>query len=79
VTSLQGETQQSDEPHYFHDGSAIITSVIAGTNTDGRKNIIVNNDRRKRLMQLDLEGTSIAPRIHGNLMCGNDGAGRVFV
>ena len=58
----------------FHDGSAIITSVAA-TNTDVSENIIVNNGLAGMPDAIRLEGNIDRSRIHGNLMCGNDGAG----
>ncbi len=58
----------------FHDGSAIITSVAA-TNTDVSENIIVNNGLAGMPDAIRLEGNVDRSRIHGNLMCGNDGAG----
>ena len=58
----------------FHDGSAIITSVAA-TNTDVSENIIVNNGLAGMPDAIRLEGNIDRSRIHGNLVCGNDGAG----
>jgi outer membrane protein OmpA-like peptidoglycan-associated protein len=58
----------------FHDGSAIITGVSA-TNSDISENIIVNNGLAGMPDGIRLEGDIDRTRIHGNLMCGNDGAG----
>jgi outer membrane protein OmpA-like peptidoglycan-associated protein len=59
---------------YYHDGSAIITSV-RGENTLVTQNIIVGNGLAGMPDALRFEGIVTNSQITGNLICANDGAG----
>jgi len=59
---------------YYHDGSAIITSVRA-ENTVIQQNIIVGNGIDGMPDALRIEGVVTKSQILGNLICANDGAG----
>jgi outer membrane protein OmpA-like peptidoglycan-associated protein len=59
---------------YYHDGSAIITSVRA-ENTQVQENIIVGNGIAGMPDALRIEGIVTKSEITGNLICANDGAG----
>ncbi|AFY35579.1 OmpA family protein [Calothrix sp. PCC 7507] len=59
---------------YYHDGSAIITSV-KGENTLVQENIIVGNGIAGMPDALRVEGIVGNSQITGNLICANDGAG----
>jgi outer membrane protein OmpA-like peptidoglycan-associated protein len=59
---------------YYHDGSAIITSV-RGENTVVQQNIIVANGLAGMPDALRFEGVVTKSQILGNLICANDGAG----
>ncbi len=59
---------------YYHDGSAIITSV-RGENTLVQENIIVGNGIAGMPDALRIEGVVDKSQITGNLICANDGAG----
>lgn len=59
---------------YYHDGSAIITSV-RGENTVVQQNIIVGNGIEGMPDALRFEGVITKSQIVGNLICANDGAG----
>ncbi|WP_017655311.1 OmpA family protein [Fortiea contorta] len=59
---------------YFHDGSAIITSVRA-ENTQIQENIIVGNGIAGMPDALRIEGIVNKLQINNNLICANDGAG----
>ncbi len=59
---------------YYHDGSAIITSV-KGENTLVQENIIVGNGIAGMPDALRIEGIVGKSQITGNLICANDGAG----
>ena len=57
-----------------HEGSGIITSVTA-TDTDIDRNIIVGNGLAGMPDAIRFEGDIDRSKVHGNLMCGNDGSG----
>jgi outer membrane protein OmpA-like peptidoglycan-associated protein len=59
---------------YYHDGSAIITSVRS-ENTLVTQNIIVGNGLAGMPDALRFEGIVTNSQITGNLICANDGAG----
>ncbi|MEM7553216.1 MAG: OmpA family protein [Cyanobacteria bacterium P01_A01_bin.84] len=59
---------------YYHEGSAIITSVRA-ENTAVTQNIIVGNGIAGMPDALRFEGIITNSKIVGNLICANDGAG----
>lgn len=59
---------------YYHDGSAIITSVNA-ENTQVQENIIVGNGIAGMPDALRIEGIVSKSEITRNLICANDGAG----
>ncbi len=75
VSVFHGEgTQIRNNRIESHDGSGIITS-IAARETDIDRNIIVGNGLAGMPDAIRLEGDIDRSRIHGNLMCGNDGSG----
>jgi outer membrane protein OmpA-like peptidoglycan-associated protein len=73
VFNSQGATIRKNRI-YFHDGSAIITSV-RGENTIVEQNIIVGNGIDGMPDALRFEGVVTKSQIRGNLICANDGAG----
>ncbi|MEC4813302.1 MAG: OmpA family protein, partial [Scytonema sp. PMC 1069.18] len=73
VFNSQGATIRRNRI-YYHDGSAIITSV-RGENTLVTENIIVGNGIAGMPDALRFEGVVNNSQILGNLICANDGAG----
>lgn len=73
VFNSQGTTIRKNRI-YYHDGSAIITSV-RGENTVVQQNIIVGNGIDGMPDALRIEGVVTKSQILGNLICANDGAG----
>ncbi|MBW4669593.1 MAG: OmpA family protein [Cyanomargarita calcarea GSE-NOS-MK-12-04C] len=73
VFNSQGATIRRNRI-YYHDGSAIITSV-RGENTVVQQNIIVGNGIAGMPDALRFEGVVTKSRVLGNLICANDGAG----
>ncbi|MUG99902.1 OmpA family protein [Scytonema sp. UIC 10036] len=73
VFNSQGATIRRNRI-YYHEGSAIITSV-RGENTVVSENIIVGNGLAGMPDALRFEGVINKSRIVGNLICANDGAG----
>lgn len=73
VFNSQGATIRKNRI-YYHDGSAIITSV-RGENTVVQQNIIVGNGIEGMPDALRFEGVVTKSQILGNLICANDGAG----
>ena len=73
VFNSQGTTIRRNRI-YYHDGSAIITSV-RGENTLVTQNIIVGNGLAGMPDALRFEGVVTKSQIIGNLICANDGAG----
>jgi outer membrane protein OmpA-like peptidoglycan-associated protein len=73
VFNSQGTTIRNNRI-YYHEGSAIITSV-RGENTVVQQNIIVANGIAGMPDALRLEGVVTKSQIIGNLICANDGAG----
>ena len=73
VFNSQGTTIRKNRI-YYHDGSAIITSV-KGENTVVQENIIVGNGIDGMPDALRFEGVVTKSQIIGNLICANDGAG----
>ncbi|WP_445223243.1 OmpA family protein [Calothrix sp. NIES-2100] len=73
VFNSQGTTIRRNRI-YYHDGSAIITSV-RGENTLVQENIIVGNGISGMPDALRIEGVVSKSRITSNLICANDGAG----
>ncbi|MCX7594226.1 MAG: OmpA family protein [Fischerella sp.] len=73
VFNSQGATIRRNRI-YYHDGSAIITSVY-GENTVVKENIIVGNGIAGMPDALRFEGLLNQSLVVGNLICGNDGAG----
>ncbi|NJR16439.1 MAG: OmpA family protein [Calothrix sp. CSU_2_0] len=73
VFNSQGTTIRRNRI-YYHDGSAIITSV-RGENTLVTQNIIVGNGLAGMPDALRIEGIVTNSQITGNLICANDGAG----
>ncbi|PMB47133.1 cell envelope biogenesis protein OmpA [Fischerella thermalis CCMEE 5205] len=73
VFNSQGATIRRNRI-YYHDGSAIITSV-RGENTVVQENILVANGIAGMPDALRFEGLVNQSQIIGNLICGNDGAG----
>ena len=73
VFNSQGTTIRNNRI-YYHDGSAIITSV-RGENTVVQQNIIVGNGIEGMPDALRFEGVVTKSQILGNLICANDGAG----
>jgi outer membrane protein OmpA-like peptidoglycan-associated protein len=73
VFNSQGATIRKNRI-YYHDGSAIITSV-RGENTVVEQNIIVGNGIDGMPDALRFEGVVTKSQIIGNLICANDGAG----
>ncbi len=73
VFNSQGTTIRRNRI-YYHDGSAIITSV-RGENTLVTQNIIVGNGLAGMPDALRFEGIITKSQITGNLICANDGAG----
>ncbi len=73
VFNSQGATIRRNRI-YYHDASAIITSV-RGENTVVRENIIVGNGIDGMPDALRFEGVVTKSQIAGNLICANDGAG----
>ncbi|RAM53443.1 MAG: cell envelope biogenesis protein OmpA [Hapalosiphonaceae cyanobacterium JJU2] len=73
VFNSQGATIRRNRI-YYHDGSAIITSV-RGENTVVQENILVANGIAGMPDALRFEGLVNQSQILGNLICGNDGAG----
>jgi outer membrane protein OmpA-like peptidoglycan-associated protein len=73
VFNSQGATIRRNRI-YYHDGSAIITSVRA-ENTVVTENIIVGNGLAGMPDALRFEGVVNKSQIVGNLICANDGAG----
>ncbi len=73
VFNSQGATIRRNRI-YYHDGSAIITSV-RGENTVVQENILVANGIAGMPDALRFEGLVNKSQILGNLICGNDGAG----
>lgn len=73
VFNSQGTTIRKNRI-YYHDGSAIITSV-RGENTVVEQNIIVGNGIDGMPDALRIEGVVTKSQIIGNLICANDGAG----
>ncbi|GAX42229.1 hypothetical protein NIES4075_32290 [Tolypothrix sp. NIES-4075] len=73
VFNSQGTTIRKNRI-YYHDGSAIITSV-RGENTVVQQNIIVGNGIEGMPDALRIEGVVTKSQILGNLICANDGAG----
>ena len=57
-----------------HEGSGVITSVAA-TDTDIDRNVIVGNGLAGMPDAIRLEGDIDRSKVHGNVMCGNDGSG----
>ncbi|MCP6762643.1 MAG: OmpA family protein [Fischerella sp. CENA71] len=73
VFNSQGATIRRNRI-YYHDGSAVITSV-RGENTVVQENILVANGIAGMPDALRFEGLVNQSQILGNLICGNDGAG----
>ncbi|MGI8502169.1 MAG: OmpA family protein [Hassallia sp.] len=73
IFNSQGTTIRKNRI-YYHDGSAIITSV-RGENTVVQQNIIVGNGIEGMPDALRIEGVVTKSQILGNLICANDGAG----
>ncbi|TFI53730.1 cell envelope biogenesis protein OmpA [Mastigocladus laminosus UU774] len=73
VFNSQGATIRRNRI-YYHDGSAVITSV-RGENTVVKENILVANGIAGMPDALRFEGLVNKSQILGNLICGNDGAG----
>ncbi len=73
VFNSQGATIRRNRI-YYHDGSAIITSVRA-ENTLIQENIIVGNGIAGMPDALRIEGVVSKSQITSNLICANDGAG----
>ena len=73
VFNSQGATIRRNRI-YYHDASAIITSV-RGENTVISENIIVGNGIDGMPDALRFEGVVTKSQITGNLICANDGAG----
>jgi outer membrane protein OmpA-like peptidoglycan-associated protein len=73
VFNSQGATIRRNRI-YYHEGSAIITSV-RGENTVVNENIIVGNGIAGMPDALRIEGVVNNSQITGNLICANDGAG----
>ncbi|MBW4633833.1 MAG: OmpA family protein [Iphinoe sp. HA4291-MV1] len=73
VFNSQGSTIRRNRI-YYHEGSAIITSV-RGENTVIAENIIVGNGLAGMPDALRIEGVVNKSQITGNLICANDGAG----
>jgi outer membrane protein OmpA-like peptidoglycan-associated protein len=73
VFNSQGATIRRNRI-YYHDGSAIITSV-RGENTLIQENIIVGNGIAGMPDALRIEGVVSKSQITSNLICANDGAG----
>jgi outer membrane protein OmpA-like peptidoglycan-associated protein len=73
VFNSQGTTIRRNRI-YYHEGSAIITSV-RGENTLVTQNIIVGNGLAGMPDALRFEGVVTKSQIIGNLICANDGAG----
>ncbi|WP_026734577.1 OmpA family protein [Fischerella sp. PCC 9605] len=73
VFNSQGATIRRNRI-YYHDGSAVITSV-RGENTVVRENIIVGNGIAGMPDALRFEGLVNQSQVLGNLICANDGAG----
>ncbi|KAF3890885.1 OmpA family protein [Tolypothrix bouteillei VB521301] len=73
VFNSQGATIRRNRI-YYHEGSAIITSV-RGENTVVTENIIVGNGLAGMPDALRFEGVVNKSKIVGNLICANDGAG----
>ncbi|MDZ7962202.1 MAG: OmpA family protein [Aulosira sp. DedQUE10] len=73
VFNSQGSTIRRNRI-YYHDGSAIITSV-RGENTLVQENIIVSNGLAGMPDALRIEGVVNNSQITSNLICANDGAG----
>ncbi|BAY62409.1 hypothetical protein NIES22_24830 [Calothrix brevissima NIES-22] len=73
VFNSQGTTIRRNRI-YYHEGSAIITSV-RGENTLVQENIIVGNGIAGMPDALRIEGVVNKSRITSNLICANDGAG----
>ncbi|MBD2778313.1 OmpA family protein [Iningainema tapete] len=73
VFNSQGATIRRNRI-YFHEGSAIITSV-RGENTVVQQNIIVGNGIAGMPDALRFEGVVTKSQVIGNLICANDGAG----
>ena len=73
VFNSQGATIRRNRI-YYHEGSAIITSV-RGENTVVTENIIVGNGLAGMPDALRIEGVVNKSQITGNLICANDGAG----
>lgn len=73
VFNSQGTTIRRNRI-YYHDGSAIITSV-RGENTLVQENIIVGNGIAGMPDALRIEGVVSKSQITSNLICANDGAG----
>ncbi|KYC40148.1 cell envelope biogenesis protein OmpA [Scytonema hofmannii PCC 7110] len=73
VFNSQGATIRRNRI-YYHEGSAIITSV-RGENTVVSENIIVGNGLAGMPDALRFEGVVNKSQIVGNLICANDGAG----
>ncbi|MBW4432071.1 MAG: OmpA family protein [Pelatocladus maniniholoensis HA4357-MV3] len=73
VFNSQGTTIRRNRI-YYHDGSAVITSV-RGENTVVQENILVANGIAGMPDALRFEGLVNKSQILGNLICGNDGAG----
>ncbi|BAZ66100.1 hypothetical protein NIES4106_08470 [Fischerella sp. NIES-4106] len=73
VFNSQGATIRRNRI-YYHDGSAVITSV-RGENTVVQENILVANGIAGMPDALRFEGLVNKSQILGNLICGNDGAG----
>ncbi|ARV63333.1 cell envelope biogenesis protein OmpA [Nostocales cyanobacterium HT-58-2] len=73
VFNSQGATIRRNRI-YYHEGSAIITSV-RGENTVVNENIIVGNGLAGMPDALRIEGVVNKSQITGNLICANDGAG----
>lgn len=73
IFNSQGTTIRKNRI-YYHDGSAIITSV-RGENTVVQQNIIVGNGIDGMPDALRFEGVVTKSQILGNLICANDGAG----
>ncbi|MBD2213575.1 OmpA family protein [Nostoc linckia FACHB-104] len=73
VFNSQGTTIRRNRI-YYHDGSAIITSV-RGENTLVQENIIVSNGLAGMPDALRIEGVVNNSQITSNLICANDGAG----
>ncbi|GAB1541491.1 hypothetical protein NUACC21_41620 [Scytonema sp. NUACC21] len=73
VFNSQGATIRRNRI-YYHEGSAIITSV-RGENTVVTENIIVGNGLAGMPDALRFEGVINKSQIVGNLICANDGAG----